>query len=142
MNWTQKKRRMHMIKNRPLDHIGLAVSDVEADAAWYQEVLGLSVKGKFQNPEGLNVYFLSTADGSVTYEMYQDDSLAAGAKGKIDHISYVSNDIEADYKFCVNAGYDICTDGIEGIPNFWKQGCKYFKIKSPTGEQVEFCQVL
>lgn len=131
-----------MIKNRPLDHIGLAVSDVEADAAWYQEVLGLSVKGKFQNPEGRNVYFLSTADGSVTYEMYQDDSLAAGAKGKIDHISYVSNDIEADYKFCVNAGYDICTDGIEGIPNFWKQGCKYFKIKSPTGEQVEFCQVL
>ncbi|MCB7304222.1 VOC family protein [Bariatricus massiliensis] len=131
-----------MIKNRPLDHIGLAVSDVEADAVWYQEVLGLSVKGKFQNPEGRNVYFLSTADGSVTYEMYQDDSLAAGAKGKIDHISYVSNDIEADYKFCVNAGYDICTDGIEGIPNFWKQGCKYFKIKSPTGEQVEFCQVL
>ena len=111
-----------MIKNRPLDHIGLAVSDVEADAVWYQEVLGLSVKGKFQNPEGRNVYFLSTADGSVTYEMYQDDSLAAGAKGKIDHISYVSNDIEADYKFCVNAGYDICTDGIEGIPNFWKQG--------------------
>lgn len=47
MNWTQKKRRMHMIKNRPLDHIGLAVSDVEADAAWYQEVLGLSVKAKF-----------------------------------------------------------------------------------------------
>ncbi len=131
-----------MIKNRPLDHIGLAVSDVEADAVWYQEVLGLSVKGKFQNPEGRNVYFLSTADGSVTYEMYQDDSLAAGAQGKIDHISYVSNDIEADYKFCVNAGYDICTDGIEGIPNFWKQGCKYFKIKSPTGEQVEFCQVL
>lgn len=131
-----------MIKNRPLDHIGLAVSDVEADAAWYQEVLGLSVKAKFQNPEGRNVYFLSTADGSVTYEMYQDDSLAAGAKGKIDHISYVSNDIEADYKFCANAGYDICTDGIEGIPNFWKQGCKYFKIKSPTGEQVEFCQVL
>ena len=64
------------------------------------------------------------------------------AKGKIDHISYLSNDIEADYQYCVNAGYKICTDGIEGIPYFWEKGCKYFKILSPTGEQVEFCQVL
>ncbi len=131
-----------MIKNRPLDHIGLAVADVEADAAWYQQVLGLHVKGKFQNPEGKNVYFLSTADGSVTYEMYQDDSLPADAKGKIDHISYLSNDIEADYDFCVKEGYKICTDGIEGISYFWEKGCRYFKILSPTGEQVEFCQVL
>lgn len=131
-----------MIKNRPLDHIGLAVSDVEADAAWYQEILGLSIKGKFQNDSGRNVYFLTTADGSVTYEMYQDDTLAEDAKGKIDHISYVSNDIEADYKFCVDAGYKITTDGIEGIPNFWEKGCRYFKIESPTGEQVEYCQIL
>lgn len=131
-----------MIKNRPLDHIGLAVSDVEADAAWYQEILGLQVKGKFQDSKGKNVYFLSTADGSVTYEMYQDDSLPADAKGKIDHISYVSNDIEADYKFCVDAGYKICTNGVEGIASFWDNGCKYFKILTPTGEQVEFCQVL
>lgn len=131
-----------MIKNRPLDHIGLAVSDVEADAAWYQEVLGLSIKGKFQNPKGQNVYFLTTKDGSVTYEMYQDDDLPAEAKGKIDHISYVSHDIEADFQFCIDAGYKICTNGIEGIENFWEKGCRYFKIESPTKEQVEFCQVL
>ena len=131
-----------MIKNRQLDHIGLAVTDVEADALWYQQVLGFKVKGKFPNPDGNNVYFLTTKDGSVTYEMYQDNSLPEDAKGKIDHISYLSNDIEADYQYCVDAGYKICTDGIEGISYFWENGCKYFKILSPTGEQVEFCQVL
>ena len=36
----------------------------------------------------------------------------------------------------------ITTNGIEGIPEFWEKGCRYFKIASPTGEQVEFCQVL
>lgn len=131
-----------MIQNRPLDHIGLAVTDVEASAAWYQQVLGLSVKGKFMNPNGKNTYFLTTADGSVTYEMYEDASIPADAQGKIDHISYVSNDIEADYKYCVDAGYKICTNGVEGIPYFWENGCRYFKILSPTGEQVEFCQVV
>lgn len=131
-----------MIQNRKLDHIGLAVTDVEADAAWYQQVLGLQVKGCFMNPNGRNTYFLTTKDGSVTYEMYQDDTLPADAKGKIDHISYVSEDIEADYRYCVDAGYKICTDGVEGISYFWEKGCRYFKILSPTGEQVEFCQVL
>ena len=72
-----------MIKNRPLDHIGLAVTDVEADALWYQQVLGFKVKGKFLNTDGNNVYFLTTRDGLVTYEMYQDNSLPEDEKGNI-----------------------------------------------------------
>ena len=56
--------------------------------------------------------------------------------------SFDSQDIEADYKFCVEQGYTITTDGIEGIPQFWANGVRYFKIASPTGEQLEFCQVL
>ena len=133
-----------MIKNRPMDHIGLAVTDVEASAAWYQEVLGFTVKGKFKNPDDADatwVYFLTSADGSVTYEMYQSD-LVTDAIGKIDHISYVSKDIEADYAYCTAQGYKVCTNGIEGIPYFWENGCRFFKILSPTKEQVEFCQVV
>jgi lactoylglutathione lyase len=61
---------------------------------------------------------------------------------KIDHISLVSTDIEADYRFCVSQNYIISTDGIENIPNFWDHGIRYFKIVSPTGEQIEFCQKL
>ena len=129
-----------MIKNRTLDHIGLAVTDVETTAQWYQDILGFQIKGKFKSDSGSNVYFLD--NGSITYEIYQDDSLDKIAQGKIDHISYLSTDIEADYKFCVDAGYSICTDGVEGIAQFWNNGCKYFKILSPTNEQVEFCQVL
>ena len=39
-------------------------------------------------------------------------------------------------------GYEICTDGIQSIPSFWENGIKYFKIKSPTGEEIEFCHIL
>lgn len=133
-----------MIKNRPLDHIGVAVTDVEATAAWYQKILGFTVKGRFVDPTKENAtatYFLASADGSVIYELYQEE-VPADAIGKIDHISYVSNDIEADYKYCVEQGYTICTDGIEGLPHFWEKGCRYFKILSPSKEQVEFCQIL
>ena len=45
-------------------------------------------------------------------------------------------------KWSKEQGYTICTDGIEGIPTFWEKGCRYFKLLTPTGEQVEFCQIL
>ena len=126
-----------MIKELKQDHIGLAVPDVEKDAKWYQDELGFCVKGKFFN-NGHNVYFLERK-GTV-YEMYQEDGMDPKTVGKIDHVAYTSEDIEADYKACVEAGYKVTTDGIEFIPAFWEHGCRYFKIESPCGEQIEFCQ--
>ena len=129
-----------MIKNRKLDHLGLASFDVEAAKNFYVSVLGGTVIGTFYCEGDPNpVYFVKV--GETIYEMYQE-ALAPDAKGKIDHVAYVSEDIEADYKFCVEQGYTITTDGIEALPTFWKNGCRYFKILSPTGEQVEFSQVL
>ena len=128
-----------MIKGRKLQHIGLACSDVETNAKWYQDVLGFEVLACFPGPKH-NCYFLK--NGDTVYEMYQNDALDPMVQGKIDHIAFESNDIEADYKFCVDAGYEICTNGIEDIPDRWEKGCRYFKIVSPMGEQIEFSQVL
>ena len=123
-----------MIKNRELDHIGLASVDVEADAKWYQDVLGFEVIGHF-GP----CYFIQ--NGTTVYEMYPG-KLDPAVVGKIDHIAYKSTDIDADYNYCVEQGYEICTKGIEEISRFWENGIRYFKIKSPGGEQIEFVQKL
>ena len=127
-----------MIKGKMMDHIGLATNDVEADARWYVDVLGFEVAGKFVN-NGDTVYFLQGKD--VMYEMFPAHPLLPeGVRGKIDHFSFRSEDIEKDYAFCVEQGYKITTDGIEGIAAFWEKGVRFFKIESPTGEQIEFCQ--
>ena len=130
------------LKGRPLDHIGLACSDVETDVKFYQDVLGYQVIGKFPSAiTGRNCYFLKS--GYTVYEVYQPNNLPETAYGKIDHIAFVSYDIEADYQFAVEQGYEISTNGIESIPNrFTKNGARYFKILSPTGEQVEFTQII
>ena len=124
------------IKGRDLDHIGLAVTDVEAAREWYVSVHGFTVIGTFDCGIGHNVYFIK--NGTTVYELYQDDSLPADARGKIDHISYLSYDIDADYAFAVKSGYTVTTNGIEELPTFWAHGCRYFKILSPTGEPIEF----
>lgn len=126
-----------MIKNKKLDHIGIACPDVEADAKWYQDILGFKVKGKFPGDGGHNVYFLQS--GSLVYEMYQVDNMNSDVIGKVDHIAYHSDNLEEDYDFCKKSGYKITTDGIECCPTFWEHGCYYFKIESSCGEQIEFC---
>lgn len=128
-----------MIKNRKLGHIGLAVKDLEAGVKWYCDVLGFALIGAFTTPEGVQARFLK--NGDLVYEMYQPLEGVA-APGKIDHICLESTDIEADYAYCVAQGYSFEAEGIQSIPTFWEKGIRYFKIMSPNGEAVEFCQIL
>ena len=132
-----------MIKNRKLDHIGLATTGAKEAAEWYQTVMGFHIKGKFVNcRNGRDVYFIANEDESIVYEVYTTPDLDPMLQGKIDHISYVSEDVEADYQFCLSQGYEICSDGIEGIESFWEHGIRFFKLKTTSGEEVEFCQRL
>ena len=130
-----------MIKNRKMAHIGLATNNVTEGVRWYQEVLGFQKTGEFETPSGERVFFLK-GNGFV-YEMYQPSNpVTKEREGKIDHIALESIDIECDYQECVRQGYHITTNGIEEISTFWEKGIRYFKIISPTGEEIEFCQIL
>ena len=128
-----------MIKNRKMGHIGLAVNDIEASVKWYMDVLGFELIGSFETPDGVQARFIKSGD--IVYEIFQPAGGAA-APGKIDHFCFDSADIEADYAYCVEQGYAFDTDGIQCIPTFWENGVRFFKILSPTGESIEFCQVL
>ncbi len=128
-----------MIKNRKYAHVGLAVNDLETAVNWYVDVLGFKVIGDFKAPDGTLCKFIQNAD--IIYEVFQPvGGVDKAAAGKIDHFAYQSGDIEKDYDFCKKQGYKITTDGIEEIPTFWEHGCRYFKIESPTGEEIEFCE--
>ena len=128
-----------MIKNRKMGHIGLAVNDLESSVKWYMDVLGFELIGSFEIPGGIPARFLKSGD--IVYEIFQP---AGGTPnpGKIDHFCFESQDIEADYAYCAAQGYTFEQEGIQCIPTFWEKGVRYFKIMSPTGEAVEFCQVL
>ena len=128
-----------MIKNRKMGHIGLGVNDLDASVKWYMDVLGFELTGAFTTPQGEPVRFLKSGD--LVYEIFTPVG-GVDAPGKIDHFSFESDDIEADYAYCVAQGYPFEEEGIQCIPTFWKNGIKYFKIMSPTGEPVEFCQIL
>lgn len=128
-----------MIKNRTLGHIGLGTNDIEATVNWYINVLGFKLIGSFQSPVGEPIRFIQSGD--IIYEIFQPLG-GAVAPGKIDHFCFESSDIEADYRYCLEQGYTFEKEGIQDLPTVWEKGARYFKIMSPSGEAVEFCQIL
>lgn len=128
-----------MIRNRKLGHIGLGTNDIEATVSWYINTLGFRLIGDFLSPAGEPIQFIQSGD--IVYEVFQPIG-GAVAPGKIDHFCFESQDIEADYRFCKEQGYTFEKEGIQELPTVWKRGARYFKIMSPSGEAVEFCEVL
>jgi len=97
-----------------LDHVGLSVGDLEAQAAWYQEVLGLSASIRIdvaaaglriafvQSEEGVAIELLERA-GSVhppSPETLGDAVLTQG----FGHICLRVDDVEAMYARILAAG--------------------------------------
>ena len=122
------------VRGRALDHIGLISSDMERDVRFYCEELGFRVTGSF-GP----IKFIQ--NGSTAYEILPGRNLPEGTPSKLDHVSYVSGDIEADLEYVKSLGLEILPPGVMDIP-FWTNGCRCFKFRAPGGEVLEFDQIL
>ena len=70
-----------------------------------------------------------------------ENGQAVMADGAYQHVALDVRDIEEMYKKICENGYEVITDGIEQLP-FWDNGVKFFMIKGPNEERIEFCQKL
>jgi methylmalonyl-CoA/ethylmalonyl-CoA epimerase len=85
-----------------IDHIGIAVKDIESTAGFYRDILGLPLVGIEEVAEQkVKVAFFSIGETNIELVMpTSEDSPVAkflDSKGEgIHHICYASDDIEAD----------------------------------------------
>ena len=128
-----------MIKNRKIGHIGLEVANIEETVKWYVDVLGFELIGSFTSEVGEPIRFIK--NGDLVYEIWEPVGCPVATPGKLDHMCFESNDIEADYRYCQEQGYKFEEEGIQEM-DIWEKGVRFFKIMSPSGEPVEFCQIL
>ncbi len=118
---------------RPIDHINISVPNLEKALAFYTGTLGFTIKERFQGP----VEFVFMSDGTTTYELMEKPDLE---QSKIDHIAYVSEDIEADYAHFAALDKSMLLGDIGFADFLFENGMYYFFIQGPGQERVEFCQ--
>lgn len=120
-----------------VQHIGLPVKDFEKACNFY-ETLGFENIYESRQPNDGRVAFYRL--GNLEMEIYEA-AATAGSDGAIDHIAIDCNDIDGAYKSVKESGLPIVSEGIESLP-YWSNGIKFFHVRGPAGEKVEFCQKL
>lgn len=126
---------MEFIKG--LQHLGLPVNDSAKAVAFYKE-LGFSVIYETMNGTDKVVFLEKNGLVIETYE----NGAAALTDGAWNHICLdVDNVEEAWNEIIVKRGYEAIDGGMQELP-FFKNGVRFFKIKGPNEEIVEFGQIL
>ena len=132
---------------RGLQHIGLPVINLERSKAFYTQ-LGFVAVMRTNLPrasEAIQVAMMQHEGLTVElYELAEEErqEIAERADGHIDHIALDVIDIEqADYEIRAT-GLEILEADAPAFLPFWDKGVKFFTIRGPDGEKIEFNQIL
>ncbi len=72
----------------------------------------------------------------------EHSEIATRHDGHIDHIALDVLDIDKAYAEILAAGMEVLEDEAPRFLPFWTHGVKFFTVRGPDGEKVEFNQML
>lgn len=125
-------------KINEIDHIGIPTDNIKETIDFYEN-LGFKVILRTYNEEAKeDVAFLKLHN-------YVIETLENGQRsfedGPYQHIALNAKAVDELYEEMKSAGYIMLHDRVQYLP-FWKNGVKFFMIKGPNNERIEFCQKL
>ena len=119
-----------------IQHVGIPTKDMDATKKFYED-LGFEAAFETVNDEA-RVCFLKMYN--LVMEVYESED-AAGKIGSIEHVAIDVTDIEQVYKEICDKNMNTLQDEIHFLP-FWDNGVRFFTIKGPNEEKIEFSQFL
>ena len=119
-----------------IQHVGIPTKDMDATKKFYED-LGFEAAFETVNDEA-RVCFLKMHN--LVMEVYESED-AAGKIGAIEHVAIDVTDIEQVYKEICDKNMNTLQDEIHFLP-CWDKGVRFFTIKGPNEEKIEFSQFL
>lgn len=145
-------QRLDLAPNRRLQnlngwsHLGIPVTDISISEKFYadfgfRKVMQAAIPVGDQEIKAIMMEFKG-----FTLEFYQllpPDLVEIRARGDgwIDHFALDVIDVERAYAELASSGFNPLEDAPVSLP-FWENGVKYFNIRGPDGEKIEFNQKL
>ena len=128
-------------------HLGLPVTNLEQSKAFYQSFGFVEAMRLDLPPQDQPVRVAMLEKDNFTIELYQlsgqeRDEIAGRHDGHIDHIALNVLDIDSAYAELKAAGFTILEQDAPVFLPFWAHGDKFFTVRGPDGEKVEFNQFL
>jgi catechol 2,3-dioxygenase-like lactoylglutathione lyase family enzyme len=131
-----------------IQHLGIPVTNLENSVCFYtglgfRRIHDAVVEVPEENDREL-VAFMEQK--GIVIELYQvtlqaSQELRTRKDGHWDHIAFDVADVEKAFEDLRAANYEMVHDEPVFL-DFWERGCKYFAIRGPDGEKLEFNQIL
>ena len=130
-----------------IQHLGIPVTNLERSKAFYAAFGFTVVMEKEFLSEGETVRAAMVKKDDLTIELYQLPEaecreITRRGDGHIDHIALNVLDIEQAYADIQKSGFEILETNAPVFLPFWANGVKFFTVRGPDGEKVEFNQIL
>ncbi|MEH7076425.1 VOC family protein [Neobacillus drentensis] len=121
---------------KKMDHVGVMVNDLDASLRFYQEVVGMELKDQFTIANGTRTLAFLGFNGSdeTELELVFGGNGDLPAEGKVNHIAFLVDDIEEEFKRLKGLNIVFISDEVVTLPN----GYRNFFVQGPDGEKVEF----
>ncbi len=128
-------------------HLGLPVVNLEKSTQFYLDLGFTQTMRTDLAPDEQRVKVAMLEKNGFTIELYQlsgDEwnKIVSRNDGHIDHIALNVLDIDAAFAEINKAGFEILEKDAPVMLPFWLQGVKFFTIRGPDGEKIEFNQIL
>jgi len=127
-------------------HLGIPVTDISRSEAFYQQ-FGFEIVMQAVIPvEDQEIKASMMLFNDFTLEFYQLlppdlEEIRNRKDGFIDHVALDVKDVDRAFEELKSAGLTPLEDEPVELP-FWENGVKYFFVRGPDGEKIEFNQVL
>lgn len=121
---------------RKLEHVGVMVSDLETSIKFYQ-TLGLDLLDRMEASPVIKLAFLGDRQrGQVYVELIAGNKNNFPDEGKVNHIAFTVDNIEAEIDRLKSLNVIFTSDEISSLKN----GSRYIFFKGPDGESLELFQ--
>ena len=129
-----------------IQHIGIPAHDLEVSIPFYER-LGFEnvMEAPFEFDGGYGTCVMMK-NHEVIVELFQMPAkqlaeIKSRSNGHVDHFAIDVTDVDHAFDTLKKAGFEI----LESTPTFlqfWKNGTRFFNVKGPSGEIIEFNQIL
>lgn len=130
-----------------LQHLAIPVTDMARSRAFYEQFGFKETLSKDIAVDGDVVKVLFLKKDDLTLELFQLaeamlKQVAEREDGHIDHVALNVKDIDKACEELTAAGIVPLEDNAPVFLPLWKNGTKFFTVRGPDGEKVEFSQIL
>jgi lactoylglutathione lyase len=121
-----------------IEHVGVMVANLEDSIRFYEEVIGLKLKGTLLHTnEVIRLAFLGLdVKGETEVELIEGYNAGLPQEGKVHHLAFAVDDIDSEFSRIQALELSEIDKDITTLPN----GARYFFFNGLDMELIEFFQ--